>query len=46
MNSAIIQQVNTEINLFGITKADIVVSGGGPGETSTAFDFSLDRISQ
>ncbi len=46
MNSAIIQTINTEINLFGISNADIVMTGGGPGASSTAFDFSLQNINQ
>jgi hypothetical protein len=29
MSSSIIQQINTEINLFGIQSADIVMTGGG-----------------
>lgn len=46
MNSAIISQVNTEINLLGITSANIVMTGGGPGEASTAFSFNLENINQ
>ncbi len=46
MNSAIIQQVNTEINLFGITSANIVMTGGGPGRSSSPFDFHLEKINQ
>lgn len=46
MNSAIISQINTEINLFGITSADIVMTGGGPGAESTAFNFTLENINQ
>lgn len=45
MNSAIISQVNTEINLLGIASADIVMTGGGPGESSTPFNFTLENIS-
>lgn len=44
MNSAIISQINSEINLFGITSADIVMTGGGPGKSSTAFNFTLENI--
>ncbi|MFI2767931.1 hypothetical protein [Ruegeria faecimaris] len=44
MDSAIISQINTEINLFGIQSADIVMSGGGPGKNSTPFDFQLANI--
>lgn len=46
MNSAIISQINSEINLFGITSADIVMTGGGPGKSATAFDFTLENINQ
>ncbi|MEO8515336.1 MAG: hypothetical protein ABI426_01260 [Flavobacterium sp.] len=44
MNSAIISQINTEINLLGITSADIVMTGGGPGAASTPFNFTLENI--
>lgn len=46
MNSAIISQINSEINLFGIMNADIVMSGGGPGSASTPFTFTLENINQ
>lgn len=46
MSSAIIQQVNTELNLFGITSADIVMTGGGPGKSSSAFQFHLENINK
>lgn len=44
MNSAIISQINTEISLFGIRSADIIMSGGGPGPNSTAFTFTLQNV--
>jgi hypothetical protein len=44
MNAAIISQVNTEINLFGITSADIVMTGGGSGASATPFNFTLENI--
>ncbi|MGQ7854378.1 hypothetical protein ACUN24_09025 [Pedobacter sp. WC2501] len=44
MNSAIISQVNTEINLFGISSADIVMTGGAHGKSSVPFNFSLENI--
>ncbi len=44
MNSAIIQQINTEINLFGIQSADIVMTGGGAGPNATPFNFKLENI--
>lgn len=46
MNSAIISQINSEINLFGITSADIVMTGGGPGASSTPFNFTLENINK
>lgn len=46
MNSAIIQQINTEINLFGIQSADIVMTGGGSGPGATAFSFHLENINK
>jgi len=46
MNSAIIQSINRELPLYGITSADIVMTGGGPGKDSTAFSFNLENINQ
>lgn len=45
MNSAIVEQVNTELSLLGIASADIVMTGGGPGKTSQPFAFSLQNVS-
>lgn len=44
INSAILQQINTELSLFGIASADIVMTGGGPGPNSTPFEFTLQNI--
>ncbi len=44
MDSAIISQVNTEISLLGITKANIIMTGGGVGSTATPFKFSLENV--
>lgn len=44
MNSAILSQINTELSLFGIKSADIVMTGGGPGPNSTPFTFTLQNI--
>lgn len=46
MNSAIISQINTQINLFGIISADIVMTGGGSGPSSKAFEFTLQNINK
>ncbi|MDR3679367.1 MAG: hypothetical protein P4L41_05325 [Flavipsychrobacter sp.] len=44
MNSAILSNVNTEISLFGIKSADIVMTGGGPGAESIPFMFTLQNV--
>lgn len=44
ISSAIISQINTEINLYGISSADIVLTGGGPGPCSSSFKFKLENI--
>lgn len=44
MNSAILSQINTELSLFGIKSADVVMTGGGPGPNSTPFKFTLENI--
>lgn len=44
MDSAIISEINTELNLLGISSANIVMTGGGPGTESTAFTFNLENI--
>ena len=44
INSAILQDINTQLSLFGIKSADIVMTGGGSGPTSTAFQFNLENI--
>lgn len=44
INSAIMSQINTEISLLGISSADIVMTGGGSGSSSTPFTFSLQNV--
>jgi len=44
MNSAILSSINTELSLLGIASADIVMTGGGPGPTSSAFQFALENV--
>lgn len=44
MNSAIIQSVKTEISLLGIASEDVVMTGGGSGAASTAFEFKLENV--
>jgi hypothetical protein len=41
MNSAIISDINTEISLLGITKANLIMTGGGIGHDATPFQFTL-----
>ncbi|AZJ36354.1 hypothetical protein [Tenacibaculum singaporense] len=40
LNPAIISKINTEINLFEVQSADIVMTGGG----SEPFNFSLENV--
>jgi hypothetical protein len=44
MNSAILSNINTEFSLLGISSADIVMTGGGPGARSKPFVFNLENI--
>lgn len=44
MNSAILSNINTEISLLGVASADIVMTGGGPGQNSTPFEFQLQNV--
>ena len=44
INTAVMSQIDTEISLFGIASADIVMTGGGPGRNSTPFMFTLQNI--
>lgn len=41
MNSAILSDINTEISLLGITKANLIMTGGGVGSTAVPFQFTL-----
>lgn len=43
MNSAILSQINTELSLKGLKSADLVMTGGGPGASSTPFTFTLEN---
>ncbi len=44
LDSAIISSINTEISLMGVSSADIVMTGGGPGVSSTPFRFTLRNV--
>ncbi len=46
MNSAIVSKISTEINLSGITSADIVMTGGGVSKSATPFSFTLENINK
>lgn len=46
ISSAVMSSANTELSLLGIVSADIVMSGGGPGEGSTPYEFNLENIVQ
>ncbi|UEP24562.1 hypothetical protein LL999_18185 [Burkholderia ambifaria] len=44
MNSAVLSDINTELSLLGIKRADIVMTGGGGGTTATAYQFRLANV--
>ncbi len=44
MNAAIMCSVNTELSLLGVSSADIVMTGGGPGSNPRPFQFNLTNI--
>ena len=44
MNSAILESINTEIDLLGISSADIIITGGGGGPEATEFKFTLANV--
>ena len=46
ISSAVMSNANSELSLLGIASADIVMSGGGPGEGSTPYEFNLENIVQ
>lgn len=41
MNSAVLSQMYTELDLMSLKSADIVMTGGGSGKDATAFQFTL-----
>lgn len=41
INSAIINDFNQKFSLFGLTKANLIMTGGGVGPTATPFVFDL-----
>jgi hypothetical protein len=46
LKSSLISRINNEINLVGISNADIVMTGGGSGKGAEPFKFSLENINQ
>ncbi|MCH9639613.1 MAG: hypothetical protein K0U40_08980 [Betaproteobacteria bacterium] len=44
MNSNVTVQYLTELDLLGVSSADIIVSGGGAGPNATAFKFTLANV--
>lgn len=44
MRSAVLKTINTEIDLLGISSADIVITGGGGGPNATPFEFTLTNV--
>jgi hypothetical protein len=44
LTPAVVSQIDTELSLAGIRSADIVMTGGGPGKTSTPFRFDLANV--
>lgn len=44
MDSAILSNVNTELSLLGVSEANIIMTGGGPGQGSTPFQFTLENV--
>lgn len=45
MNSAILSDINTELSLLGIRKANLIMTGGGRGPEAQPFKFTLEPIS-
>ena len=41
LNSAILSDINTEISLLGITKANLIMTGGGVGSSAVPYQFTL-----
>lgn len=44
LDAAIVQNINTQLQLTGIASADIVMTGGGPGRNSRPFNFTLQNV--
>lgn len=44
LSSAIVSTADTEISLLGVASADLVMSGGGPGQAASPIVFSLENV--
>jgi hypothetical protein len=44
LDPTVLAQVNTELALIGIARADIVMTGGGSGTAARPFSFSLQNV--
>ena len=44
MDSAVISAINTQLSLVGIASADIIMTGGGSGPTSTPYKFTISNV--
>ncbi|MEW6343719.1 MAG: hypothetical protein AB1704_23930 [Pseudomonadota bacterium] len=44
MNSAVLSDINTELSLLGIARADIVMTGGGAGTSAVSYQFKLVNV--
>lgn len=44
LSSAVLSSANTPIELAGIASADIVMTGGGAGESAQPFRFELENV--
>jgi hypothetical protein len=44
INSAVLAQVNTQIDLFGIVSCDIVMRGGGSGQNAQPITFTRENV--
>lgn len=43
MNSNVTDQNFKELDLFGLSSADIVITGGGTGQAAMPYDFTLEN---
>ena len=44
INSDLLSSISTELDLTNVQSADIIMTGGGPGASSTTFSFTLENI--